>query len=121
MLRFMNKNSISQAEAFDLFEKLISERTRVIALFTSTAGVKIIFWGFVRSLSRDTLVMEMWPPSVQTGTLEVPLKGRNCKYGYMEARELSESAERTARQGDIKLLLKFSDPVEILFLSFTFG
>jgi hypothetical protein len=118
----MDKHSISREEAFDLFEKLISERTRALVLFASTAKAQIIFWGFVRSFSsQDILVIQTWPPSDKTGTLEVPLKGRKCKYGYVEAWELPNiSAEHIAKAGDTKLIVKFPDSVETLCLSFTF-
>jgi hypothetical protein len=118
---FMNRNVISAKEASLIYGKLISERTPVTAFFTSTMGDKIVFPGFIESVSlRSGVVVSVdRPPSIKSGLVIIPLARRMFDFSYCEQGELpSETATMGVEVGDTVLLIRFFEPFETLALTF---
>ena len=118
----MNKNVISSDDAASLLSKLLSERVPVHALLIFPSGTRVVFSGFVDSVTPQTgIVLSVArPPSDGPATISVPIFDRECEFGYADARELPEKGreELVQRYGDAVLSFRFIDG-DFLGITFT--
>ena len=116
-------SQISQPEAADLLEKLLSERIRLQAFFVSAFKSELSMFGFVDSITRANglVISESGPPiDVSRGYLSFQPFDVACEFWYGEKRELPEEIRRTIpdSRGDSTLLFNRTDTGERLALFF---
>ncbi len=117
-------SQISLPEASDLLLKLFTERIRVGAFFTTSAGARIRLDGFVVGATREAgLFIGNRPiPEISDAFINVfPFKEAGCVFSYGEKREIPPEVRTflTSGLGESSLVIRFIVSEEILALFFT--
>ncbi len=117
-------SQISQPEAADLLEKLLSERIRLQAFFVSSFKTELSMFGFVDSITRANglVISESGPPiDVSRAYLNFRPFDVGCEFWYGEKREFPKDIRDLIpdSQGDSTLLFRRPDTGERLALFFT--
>jgi hypothetical protein len=115
-------SQISQPEAVDLLDKLLTEHVSVEAFFFSRFGTGMLP-GFVDSVTRDNglVISVSGPPiDVSRGYLHFSPFDGGCAFWYGEKRELPDDLkDRTEARGESVLLFLLQGSGERLMLFFT--
>ena len=115
-------SQVSQAEAADLLNKLLSEHVPVQAFFFSNTGTRISLFGFVDSVTRDNgvVVSVSGPPiDLARGYFNFLPFDNGCEFWYGEQRELPPESRPIESRGESCLSFKLPNSGEQVALFFT--
>jgi hypothetical protein len=101
-------SQISQPDAADLLNKLLSERIPVSAFFVSSTGTRVSIPGFVDSVtSAEGVVVSISGPPIDVSRGYLTFLPQDCDFSYGEKRELPEELRfLSPERGDSALLLR---------------